>query len=172
MAKGLPRSLSRGAAQDRPVIKQRLTISETVTVTAVSTAIGFGSAVISDFEEGNVLLLGCVATLAFAGSGSDANLADDWSGDFGIGSTPASDATITGADVDILASQALDTASSEAHASARYADPGVAIIDNTDGSAEMNLNLLIDAADITDDESVDITVTGYVDIVYTMIGDD
>jgi hypothetical protein len=47
-----------------------------------------------------------------------------------------------------------------------------AIIDNTDGSAEVNLNVLLDADEVSDGEDVVVTVTGSVDIVYSVLGDD
>ena len=170
--KGLLRSLSRAPESRQLLIKREIAVSEVVTVSATGTAIGFGTAVIGNLPEGNLVLLATLATLAFAGSGSDDNLADDWSGDFSLGTTPADDATISGADVDLLASTALDTASSEVHAAARYTNVATAIIDNTAGTGEVNLNILIDAADITDDESVDITVTGTVYLLFTVLGDD
>lgn len=174
MGKGLPRSLSRGVPQARPVIKERISVENvTVTVTATGAAIGFGSAVLGDFPEGNILLLGAVALLSFAGSGSDANLSDTWSGDYGVGSAPIADADLGDtADVDIIPSTALDTASAEAHGLTRGANATQVMLDNTDGSLEINLNVLIDAADIDDDESVDITVNGSLDILYSVLGDD
>lgn len=172
--KGLPYSRSRGRKLDQAAVKDRIDLSgRTVTVTATGSAIGFGSAVISDFPEGNILLLGIAGSIGFTGSGSDADLSDTWSGDFGIGSTPASDATISGADVDMIASTAIGAASSEAIALARYAEAhGDTILDNTDGSLEVNLNLLIDAADITDDASVEITLSGALDLCYVVLYDD
>lgn len=174
MAKGLPRSLSRQNKSVADIVKDRISLEgKTVTVSATGSAIGFGSAIISDFPEGNILLLGIGGTVGFAGSGSDANLTDTWSGDFGIGSTPASDATIAGADVDILASTAIGAATAEVIAPARVAEAhGDTILDNTDGSLEVNLNLLIDAANIVDDESVEITLSGSIDLAYIVLGDD
>lgn len=172
MTKGLPRSLSRGPRARQEIVKQRIAVDTTVTVAAVSTAIGFGSAVVGGLPEGNLLLLGVVANLAFAGSGSDANLVDDWEGDFGLGSTPADDATISGTDVDLIASTAIGPATGEAIGTVRATNASSAILDNTADDLEMNLNLLVDAADITDDASVDITVTGDIWVVYTVLGDD
>lgn len=174
MGKGLPRSLSRGPKAQRATVKDRIDLSAlSLTVSATGAAIGFGSAVIGDFPEGNILVQGVLSNLAFAGSGSDANLADTWNGDFGIGTTPATDATITAGDVDLMASTAIGPAVGEAIATARY--PGIitpALFDNTDGSLEINMNLLIDSADIVDDQSVNIAVTGHVWILYSVLGDD
>ena len=172
MVKGLERARTRGRKNTKSIVKDRIDLTgRTVTVSATGSAIGFGSAVIHDFPEGNILLLGIGGTVGFAGSGADGNLTDTWSGDFGIGSTPADDATITGTDVDILASTAIGAATDEVIAAARFAEAhGDAILDNTDGSLEVNLNLLIDAANIVDDESVVITLSGALDLAYIVLG--
>ena len=165
--------MSRGAPQRQEIIKDTVVVRDaTVTVTATGSAIGFGSAVIGDFPEGNILFLGAVGYLSFAGSGSDANLTDTWSGDFGVGTTPAADATITGGDVDIVGSTAIGPATGEAIARTRGVNASQAILDNTDGSLEINLNVLIDAANIGDNQSVDLTVNGEVFVSYVMLGDD
>lgn len=172
--KGLLRSLSRGDKAAKDIVKDTIVLDgKTVSVTATSTAIGFGSVVLGAFPEGNILVLGIAGTAGFAGSGADANLADTWSGDFGIGTTPADDATITGTDVDIVASTALGPATSEAIADARVAAAlAPTMFDNTDGSLELNLSLLIDAADIADDTTVAIALSGRLEIAYIVLGDD
>ena len=117
--------------------------------------------------------MGIGGTAGFAGSGADANLTDTWSGDFGVGTTPASDATITAGDVDIIASTAIGPATAEAIAAARVVEAhGDVIFDNTDGSLEINMNVLIDAADIVDDQSVVLTLSGVLQIAYIVLGDD
>ncbi len=177
MGKGLPRSHSRGGAQQGAVQKLNISLdSLTVTVTSVAAAIGFGSVVVRGLPEGNVQMLGAVlSNFQLSGSGADANLADTWEGDFGLGTTPASDATISGDDVDILVSTALAAATSEVSPLAVRTvgvTPPMVPIDNTAGDLEINLNVLIDAADIVDDESVDLTVNGLLSIAYVMLGDD
>lgn len=176
MGKGLPRSMARGEPLRQEIIRQTIAVRDaTVTVSATGAAIGFGSAVIGDLPEGNLLFLGAVAYMQFSGSGADANLVDTWAGDFGIGTTPAGDATITDGDVDIIQSTALAAAVDEVGARTRgtslAADCGE-IHDNTDGSLELNLNVLIDAASITNDESVDLTANGELQLAYIMLLDD
>ena len=171
--KGLPRSLKHAAAN--AVVKKTVEVSATVTVSATGAAIGFGSAVIGDFPEGNILFLGAVAYVALAGSGADANLTDTWSGDYGIGTAPVADADLGDAtDVDIIASTAVGPAVAEAIAATRGATGATIpqIFDNTDGSLELNLNVLIDAANIGDDQSVDLTATGVLYLAYAVMGDD
>lgn len=173
MTKGLGRSISRGPAGRQPITRRDIRIEDlTVTVSATGAAIGFGSAVIEDLPQGNILLLGAVAYIGLAGSGADDNLADTWSGDYGIGSTPASDATITAGDVDIIPSTAVGAAVDEVIGETRGANATQVMLDNTDGSLELNLNVLIDAANIVDDESVDLTASGKLHLAYIVLGDD
>ena len=178
MTKGLQRSLSRAphgrlAGADQKVPRRlEIQLNTTVTVSATGVAIGWGTVVIGDIPEGNILILGAVGNIIFAGSGSDANLVDTWEGNYGIGSTPADDATITGADVDMVPDTDIPAATAEVAPAARGALAAPVTLDNTDGSLEINLNVLIDAADITDDQSVILTVTGTVDLSYQVLGDD
>lgn len=173
MGKGLPRSLKNAGVEQNSVRKLTIPLDDVVvTVSATGSAIGFGSAVIRGLPEGNVQLIGAVAFVGLSGSGSDANLAATWSGDYGIGTTPASDATISGTDVNIIGSTAIGPATAEAIAPVRAANDTPAIFDNTDGSLELNLNVLVDAANIVDDESVDLTASGYLSLAYVVLGDD
>jgi len=172
VTKGLQRSLSRGPATRQSISKLEFSVNAPITSVATGSAIGFGSAVIGDFPEGNILLLGAIANLNFTGPTSD-DLTDTWAGDFGIGTTPASDATISVADEDIIPETAIPPATAEASPVVRA--PSTAngvILDNTDGSLEINLNLLVDAANQTDDTSVVITATGSVVISFVVLGDD
>lgn len=172
MGKGLPRSMSRGAAAHQEIVKQNIVIDHTVTVSAVSTAVGFGTVVIGDLPKGNVLLLGAVAYVQLSGSGSDANLAATWDGDFSIGTSPTADVTLSGTEVDIIASTALGAATAEVSPRVRAVNATQAILDNTDNAMELNLNVLIDAANITDDTSVDLTASGVLQLVYVVMLDD
>jgi hypothetical protein len=171
MGKGLPYSLSRGGAS-APILKAVLPVEAVVAVAAAGAGVGFGTTVIGDLPEGNIQILGAVANLAAAGSGSDANLTATWNGDFSIGSTATADATLSSTDADIIASTAIGPAVAEVAPAARGANGTPFMLNNTDGSLELNLNFLIDAADITDASSVNITVTGTVYILYSILGDD
>lgn len=172
MGKGLPRSMKAGASPMRQtVIRQHYKVEDLAISVDGATGVGFGSAVLGDFPEGNILFLGAVAYMQFSGGGADAGLVDTFDGDYGIGTTPASDATITGADVDIIASAALGAATAEVSPRARGSNATQAIFDNTDGSLELNLNLLIDDANISADD-VAITANGDLVILYAVMMDD
>lgn len=172
--KGMQRSLSRGNPKAQEIIKQVFTIENTpVTVTGgSSTNPGTGQLVIGDFPEGNILFLGAVSYIQVAGSGSDANISDTWDGDYGIGTVPNANATLSGTDVDIIGSTAFGAATAEVSPLARGTGNTVAIFDNTDGSLELNLNILTDDNHVTDSTAVTMTVNGTVHLIYSILGDD
>lgn len=173
MTKGLGRSLQRGPKNEARIVKDTIDLAgKTVDIVSVGGAVGFGSLEISDFPEGNILVLGMAGTIGFAGSGANADLADTWAGNFGIGSTPASDATISTTDEDIVTEVDMADAVDEVVAPFRVADGKGVMLDNTDGSLELNLNVLIDAADIVDDKTVPLTLSGLLEISYIVLGND
>ena len=172
MGKGLPRSLARGAPQRQDIIRQVVKIDRTVAVTATGAAVGFGTGVIGDLPEGNILFLGAIVYLQLSGSGSDANLDATWDGDFSVGTAPTADVTLSGAEVDILPSTALGAATAEVSPRVRAVNATQAMLDNTDGSLELNLNVLIDAANIVDGATVNLTARGTLQLAYVVMLDD
>ena len=173
MGKGLERSHGRGDALGKPIIKTHIVVRDKTLTVDGAAGIGFGSLVIGDFPQGNILILGAVGYMQFTGPTS-ANLDDTWEGDFGIGTTPASDATITTTDINIVGSTALAAATAEASPRTRGTSNTTDldhIVDNTDDSLEINLNLLVDDANIGADD-LDFTVNGEVTISYVMLGND
>ena len=176
MGKGLPRSMKRGTPQREEVMKITVPFKNlALSVTSVSTAVGFGSAVIGGLPQGNILLLGAVGYLKL--TTADADAATSWHGDFAVGTAPNADADLTdGTDIDILPSTTIDAVtSSKISAITRAASTQTQhakIIDNTDGSLELNLNVLVDAADIVDDSTISFTADGYVTLLISVLGDD
>jgi hypothetical protein len=170
MAKGLPRTLGRNAKRPKAPFRKRYAVSTTVTVAAAGAGVGFGTAVIGDIPEGNVLVLGAIGYLAF--STADADIGNTWNGDYAVGSTPDADGSLTGTDVNILPSAPVGPAVAKVAPAARSMSGTAAALDNTDGSLELNLNVLVDAGDIQDASNAVFTVTGYVELVYIVLGDD
>lgn len=176
MTKGLPRSLARASALRDEFIKTTIPISGSMDITGVDAAVDAGTFVIAGLPQGNILFLGAVANVIVA-AGADAHVIDDWNGDFGIGTIPNADVDLADAgDDDIIPSTALvaDTGTKDTlktRAASTTTEHGL-IIDNTDGSLELNFNLLIDDNVITDTEDGTFTVTGELYIAYTMLGDD
>lgn len=173
MTKGLPRSMSRGPAQVQEIIKQTLRLDRiTVSVTATGAAVGFGTVVVGDMPEGNILLLGVVAYVRASGTGSDANLDATWDGDFSIGTAPTADVTLSGAEIDLIASTAFGPATAEVSPLVRAVNATQAILDNTDAAMEINMNVLIDAANIVDGATCVLTLSGFVQLAYIVMLDD
>lgn len=169
--KGLPRSTRRASQAIASVVKRVVPLRNFPIVVAGATGIGFGSGVVMDLPEGNILLLGLVANLTFSKSAGATGVQDTWDGDFGIGTTPASDATITGGDVDLIASTATGAATAGVSPVKRATQATQSIIDNTANDLEINLNLLIDDANISADAQT-IYVNGDLVVAYIVMSDD
>jgi hypothetical protein len=173
--KGLRRSLARGAPQTAPVVKKHIPINADLSFTGVTDTVVAKQAVIGDFPQGNILLLGAVAYLTLTGPTS-ADLANDFEGDFAIGTAPNADTDLSDAtDFDIIPATQIPAAANEVAGPVR-ATHTVAVAgtvyDNTDGSLELNLNVLLDANEVTNAKTVVIKATGSLDIAYIVLGDD
>lgn len=172
MGKGLPYSSKRGKAETQEIIKQRIAFTGKSISVAGTSGVGWGTVVIGDLPEGNVLFLGAIAYVTFTGPTS-ASLGDTWNGDWAIGTAPTGDATLNGSEVNLIPSTPTVVAVSEVSTGNRGISTTTetgAILDNTDGSLEFNLNLLVDDADISG--TVAITAAGFLEIAYIMMGDD
>lgn len=172
--KGYLRGLARGRPQLQALRRQRVKLTAKAIQIDGATGVGYGSAVIGDLPEGNILLLGAVAYLQFTKAASASGITATFDGDFSIGTTATADATLSTTDANIIASTALGAATAGVSPVVRgvSAVPAVStVLDNTDGSLELNLNLIIDDAATSGDDQ-DLTVTGYADLVYAVLGDD
>lgn len=174
--KGLPRSLARGNAIQQPVTKLNIAIDETLSFTGVTDTAVFATANIGGLPQGNLLFLGAVSYLKLTGPTS-ANLTNDFEGDYGIGTAPTADNDLGDAgDDNIIPSTAIGPATAEVTALTRGASTEAteqgAILDNTDGSLELNLNVLLDANEVTNGEDVDIRAQGTVHLAFIVLGDD
>lgn len=173
MPKGLPKSLSRGAALKKPIVNQTIRVNSTVNVVAAAAGVGFGSVVLAALPEGNVLFLGAVASLRFSAISANAsNAIVAFNGDYAIGSGADADGTLSGTEVNMVTSTALGPAVARVTPFARGTGAVQAVLDNTAKTLNINLNVLMDAADITDATTVTLTVEGTLDIAYLMLGDD
>ena len=174
MSKGLPKSLSRGNPQVAIALKQTFIAKDLAFEVDGASGVGFGTVVLGGLPEGNILFHGAVSYMSIAGPGGDADLDDDWVGDFAIGTTPVDDGTIGGQDADLIPNTPLAAATAEV--SPRTRGPSTdavngVILDNTDGSLEINLNVLVDNANIGADD-IAFTANGEFQLLYTMLLDD
>lgn len=139
-----------------------------VTVANVTGA-SFGSIKVYDFPETRFQLVGGNWDLKFDWSAE--SIVQDGSGDASLGTTATADATLGGTDVDLAASAALT-------------DPFVAgigyvagsLVKDTefDGSGtakDMNLNIIIDDADVSNADTDTVLVTGTIEFVWISYGD-
>lgn len=169
---GLPRSVARrnpGSAA-AAVIKQIIpVIGKPLTVTDPGAALAWGSVVIGDIPEGNVLLLGAVAYMKFTTVA--AGVIATFDGFFAVGSAPSvSNIALATDKADFIASIALGAATAKVSPLVRATNAVQSILDNTDGTLEVNLNLLIADASISATSAF--TADGVVILSYTVLGDD
>lgn len=171
MAKGLPRSLSRARPLVQPITTLRIPVRN-LTVNVADGAPGFGTAILAGLPQGNLLFLGAVSYLQFATA--DADVTATFDGDYAIGTVPTANNSLADAgDADIVPSTPLGAATAKLSPVVRGASTdalGGGVIDNTDGSLELNLNLLIDDAAISG--AAPFTVNGVVNIALIVLGDD
>lgn len=187
MATGLPRTLKRAAQSGKfpkngPSGGSGVVLIPVkgllVTVAAAAAGVGFGTAVLRGLPQGNIVIMSAVAYLRF--QTTDTDLAATFNGDFSIGTTPDADGTLATTEIDIIPSTPLGPAvarvtpvhRTQSAATGNVLTNNVLLFDNTDGSLELNLNVLIDAADITDAQSAVLTVDGAVYLHCAVLGDD
>lgn len=169
--KGMIRSLKHAKPQNLGVVKQRVAVRALAIQVDGATGVGFGTAVLGGLPQGNILLLAAAAYLQFTKASTATGIQATFDGDYAVGTTATADATLSGTDVNIVASSALGAATGGVSPMARGVGSTSSMVDNTDGSLELNLNLLIDDANISADDQ-DLTVTGIVDVAYIVLGDD
>lgn len=168
MGNGFNLSLKKAIRDGLVVGKYRVEVpGRNISVAAAGAAIGFGSLPVDDFPAKRLNIHGIRANLGF--QRMDTNVIATWSGDWSLGSTPTADVTLSGTDVDLIAS----TPIGPANAAGLIA--GVDVLVNTPilnrawtAGEEVNLNLIVDAADITDGATAVIRVSGYIDFLLGM----
>lgn len=172
MTKGLERSRRRGPPASQNVARVDLPVRGKVISTTDTGAPGaWGTVVLGDVPEGNLVLLGALMNLRL--TKNDGNIIDAFNGNVALGTAPTADVTLGGAEVDLLPSTALVTGVAGVSNGNRV--PGAAtlagtVFDNTDGSLELNLNLFIPDASSSANSSL--TLEGVVHLIFAVLGDD
>lgn len=152
------------------VIHQTVVSLSSLSVTvANTTGASFGNSKLYDFPEGRILVLGVTASLSFNWAGTD--IAATGSGDFSLGTTGTSDATLNGTDVDLLPSSAMTDPFVAGVGTGTGALAASAHFDGTATAKDMYLNIIIDDADVADAASDDVLVTGTVTVTWINLGD-
>jgi hypothetical protein len=166
--KGYVRGLSR-SAQSASGSGGKKTIPLSGTISVADGAPGFGTKVIGDFPAGNIFFAAAVLYLQLTTADADVIAAFD--GDVAIGTAPTADSDFGDAgEANIIASTALGAATAKVSPMVRAVNITPLMLDNTDGSLELNLNLLIDDASISG--AANFTYEGALYIDYSVMGDD
>lgn len=169
MAKGLPKSLGRG----EPIVSAvtRITIpvrNVPISVANGSSAPGRGTVNIGGLPKGNLIFLGAISSLMFQALTTEA--ISSWEGDYSIGITPNADADLADAgEANLIPSTPIGPAIGRLIQLTRGANATPVVIDNTLGTYEVNLNLLMDDASQSDD--VTVNANGYVMLAVIVMGD-
>jgi len=145
-----------------------------VSVVSVTTGNGVGGTKVYDFPQGRLLVLGTMADLSVSiASGDQADFTDATpEGDFGVG-------TVAPANADALGTDATDddfstaTAFTMAAYTGNVQCPSEAALqfDGTSTAIDMYINALVDAADIDDDTTSTLSVSGSIVITWINLGD-
>jgi len=159
------------------MVETTITLNNTpVTVSAAGALNGIGGLAIYEFPRQHLRLLGSTGDLTFSiDAGSRANTVANFSGDFGIGIQVPLDTDALGVDAndDIFSTiVAVTAASFEGSVSL---DPSTTNFISSNATpplpaASLCLNAQIDAANITDDASVTINVSGTIRVVWASLG--
>ena len=156
--------------------RTRFTLTDLpISVVSVTTGNGVGGTQIYDFPEGYIQRMGCVANLSVSiATASQADFTDATpEGDMGVG-------TVAPANADALGTDATDDdfATATAFVMSAYADSAVdlpseaaALVDGSATAVNLFVNFLVDAADIDDDATTEVLVSGTIDVVWSLIGD-
>lgn len=167
--KGLKRTLKNQLGD----ILQNVTIPvRNVALAVADGAPGFGTVVLAGLPQGNILFLGAVGYLQFFSA--SATITATFDGDYSIGTVATVDTDLADAnEADIIPSTSMGAATAKLSPVVRGVSTdalGGLIIDNTDGSLELNLNVLIDDAAISG--AAAFIVNGTVSLAYLVMGDD
>jgi hypothetical protein len=147
--------------------------SVAVPVVSVTTGAGVGGTKLYDFPTAAILRLGCTADLAMAiDAGDQADFTDGTpEGDVGIGTVIMANADAFGTDAtdDDWGTGVAFVGSSYADADIEVASEAVGI--HPEGALDLNLNALVDAADIDDSTTSALQFTGTITIIWANLGE-
>jgi hypothetical protein len=99
------------------------------------------------------------------------NVTTTFTGAFSIGSAPTADATLAGVEVDIVPQTTLSAATARVSPRTRAVNVTQFMLDNTDNSLEININVLIDDASVSANNNACL-LNGEIQILYSVMLDD
>lgn len=146
-----------------------------VSVVSVTTGAGVGGTKIYDFPAGRLLMFGCMADLSLQIAEADQAAFTDATpeGDVGIGTVAPANADAFGTDAtdDDFATGAAFVMDAYADASVQCPSENSLQKDGTSTAIDMYLNMLVDAADIDNDVTTTVYVSGLVTFYWINLGD-
>ena len=167
MTKGLLRSLARAPKLRQGPATLAIPIrNKAVAITDPGAAVAYGTAVLGALPPGNLVYLGAVAYLKM--SSASAGLSATYNATAAVGTGATADATLSGAEVDLLAAAAAGAATAKVSPMLRLASTdalGGGIIDNTAGNLNANLNVTVPDADISAGSSITVNGVLYLSFV-------
>lgn len=170
--KGLLRSLAHAPASRSEIVKAVIPFAVGL-VSSGATGVGFGTTPIAGLPEGNILILGAVAYAVVSKDtvAGAAGVLDAFTGNYSIGTSATVDATLDTTDANIVASSAISAATAGVSPNTRGTGATAAVIDNTDSSKVVNLNLTLADASVSADTQ-HMKVSGTLYLSYIVLGDD
>lgn len=138
-----------------------------VTVAAAGAGVGFGTVVLGALPTGSLFISQAKASLRF--NTSDTDLIATYSGNFAIGSAADADGSFAGNEANIIPSTAIGPAVARLTPVATGRLAAAFQLDNTAGTLRLNLNVNINAADITDAQNAPLTVNGLVNLMLGVV---
>ena len=141
-----------------------------VTVTN-TTGISFGNFKLLDLPKGRILVLG--NTVKWSRIAFSSGIAATGSGDYSMGTTGTTDATLDSTDVDLLASTAMADpfVAGVSTDTAGAALAAVAYLDGTTTAKDVYLNAIVDDIDVSNAATDTVTFTGRIVLTWTNLGD-
>ncbi len=177
MSKGATRSLAAARLKGSGLIKT-VVFDKTIVVPDPGAAIAFASAVLAGLPQANLWIGAALAYFTVQDVGG-AGLIAAFTGNFAVGTAPTADATLNNLETNIIPSTAF-TAAAGVTPSTRAAPASSGTTneltlngffhDNTDGSLELNGNIIIADASISAQATV--RVKGVLHLVMAELGDD
>lgn len=131
--------------------------------------VGYGGVKVYDFPAGAIEILGASANVTLlAGAGG---IVDDWDGDFSLGTvTAAADNDLTGTEANVLPKTAtIQATSGTGTAQGKSTTTEIGIHDGTSTAIDAYLNVMIDDADISSNDTL--AASGTITLVWVNLGD-
>ena len=169
-AKGLIRSISRGAKRSSNLIRERWNVNEVVSFPdTVSADKGFNLPLSSSVPKGWVCVLTGVSKITMD-AGVNANVVDNYAVGMAVGFEPVAGTASFLANEEAFVPELNEAASGRVWGPQYNLQGFLDIYDNTAGEGQVYMNFQTDTGEFA--AAADVHVYGFVEIVYFMLGED